>query len=71
MDLFGKQARQDLDLLQKAKMELELRYSDMVAKHGRISEELRESTELIAAINAAKKSKGHYPDREQQYHDEA
>ena len=60
LDLFGKQARQELEQLQLKKKDLELVYSDLVAKHRVTSEELRESKALVAAINAANKSKAEH-----------
>jgi hypothetical protein len=56
MDLFGKQARQELEQLQLKMRNLESRYNCMEEMHSRANEELRESTAMVAAINAAKQS---------------
>ena len=69
MDLFGKKTQKELEQLHKKKNDLELRYNDMVAKHSRVSEELRESTALAASINAAKKSAAQHAD-EKRGHDQ-
>ena len=67
MDMFGKQAQLELKQLQKEMHSLELRYLDSVAKHNRITEDLRKSTELIATINAAKMSKVEYENEIREY----
>lgn len=60
MDLFGKQARQELEQFQKKLTGLELQHSDVVSKLNSTSEELRESKSLVAAINAANLSKAEH-----------
>ena len=71
MDLFGKHARQEMAQLQEKMNDLELRYSDMVAKHSRVSEELQESTALVSAINAAKQSEAQYAYKKHDYDQKA
>lgn len=69
MDLFGKQARQELEQLREKMNVLEFRYRDVVAKYSAIMEELRENKTLVDTINAAKKSKAVHAD-EKRDHDQ-
>jgi hypothetical protein len=47
MDLFGKQARQELEQLQLKMRNLESRYNCMAEMHSKVSVELQESTALV------------------------
>ncbi len=56
MDLFGKQAKQELEALREKLNVQELQHIDVVAKYRAISRDLEESKELAAAIKTANKS---------------
>jgi hypothetical protein len=70
MDLFGKQAKQELAALQTKMNGLELRHSDVVSRYNTINEELRESKALAAAINAANMSRSQHEKIKQDHDNE-
>lgn len=71
MDLFGKQARKELEQLREKLNALELRHSNVVARYNANNAELVENRTLMEEINAARKSKAYYTDEKYGYEQKA
>ncbi len=67
LDLFGKQAKLELEAVREKLNALEFRHSDVVAKYSAINEELRESKAQTAAINISKRSLAQYEESSKEH----